>query len=1062
MNKLARMWLGALRPFFSGVSHKTWKSLTTILVCGGLLPCTSGSEEVLRPVSGVDAGYAELIKAGALHQVNHLSNRRRLTTFFVNEQTPFYGVQLNYVNVSRGNLTFLNRDLVRLARIPMVVGRVYDSQPNGQGDFGQGWKLSITEVIYDNGADLRYIDASGSEHALSTQGGQVVSTHPHLTGIEGGRRIGRMIELKVGDFDKRFRFIDDAFYLVEVRSKEGDLLRIDYDGKKAVRVQTPLGRCVEIQREASGRISRIEDDAGRSVSYEYDLAGRLTAVVDVGGRRWYYDYDADGLLTSVIDPRGHHALVAAHAGDGRVGSVRVLYDSMTFEYQAASTTARNAHMQAATFWQDPSGLTTVAQDFAGSVTELVLSGDLRPVALMLNGSQVAELQYNLDGSIREVTHTLGGVPSTTKFSYEGGRITRAYTANETVAQYEYDARGRPVYARDLQFGERSYEYAGRAIRRFTVGYSALDLETNALGLLTGFSNHAQLAELLYDHRDQLRELRFNVDGQESVSQFEYDASGLRTAGTYRAGNEATTLTFGYDEVGNLTELFGATSDGQEGGQKYLLGENNQLTALQNNARPDLSFDYDFAGRPVAARFADQTVSYGYDELGRLSSVYREGEQVLEGHYGPMDLDVATEADGRAAEVSIGAPVASAIFGSLEAIAYSRTRGTPFGPVRFSPYMGRFILAKGLVPPPDSVVLTSFSRRALPTIASEAGGYGSHGSHGNSAAAIANPGPMGFDKPSNALFLPTEFNTINCFYCVAWVNGSTSGVYLSVNGTGSGTATAIAGQPASVKVERTGASPQCVGDVPTGYALFHHQFSNGAYIYSDGANIRADTVDYFPTPGSYTVTDYIMCGCYYADVFVAQLTRPVQVQQPPCTPPYQFHASNPYIGGVFESIERSGNLANGQITIRVRVDTLTESDFNKFKTWVEAAWNKHFQGVGVGLTVNVQLTRNNFVRDVRVRIPIEAPPGGPSNNPPPDNCGTFNRNVVPFEIIVRDNPACSLSTTAAHEFGHQMKFANAYLTVDNVCVDSLHCDSTDIMACGNQVSAYHAQLLWERL
>ena len=35
------------------------------------------------------------------------SERRRLNTFFKNEQSPFYGVQIGYTNVREGNLTFL-------------------------------------------------------------------------------------------------------------------------------------------------------------------------------------------------------------------------------------------------------------------------------------------------------------------------------------------------------------------------------------------------------------------------------------------------------------------------------------------------------------------------------------------------------------------------------------------------------------------------------------------------------------------------------------------------------------------------------------------------------------------------------------------------------------------------------------------------------------------------------------------------------------------------------------------------------------------------------------------
>jgi hypothetical protein len=58
--------------------------------------------------------------------------------YFVNPQSIFRGVQLNFVNVGEGNLTFLRRDMVASGRIPVILARVYDSSSNGTADFGPG------------------------------------------------------------------------------------------------------------------------------------------------------------------------------------------------------------------------------------------------------------------------------------------------------------------------------------------------------------------------------------------------------------------------------------------------------------------------------------------------------------------------------------------------------------------------------------------------------------------------------------------------------------------------------------------------------------------------------------------------------------------------------------------------------------------------------------------------------------------------------------------------------------------------------------------------------------
>jgi len=76
----------------------------------------------------------------SLKRLNEFSERRRLSTFFVNKQSARLGVQENFVNTTKGNVTFLVRNMVRVAPMPIVAGRVYDSSIESNPDFGPGWK----------------------------------------------------------------------------------------------------------------------------------------------------------------------------------------------------------------------------------------------------------------------------------------------------------------------------------------------------------------------------------------------------------------------------------------------------------------------------------------------------------------------------------------------------------------------------------------------------------------------------------------------------------------------------------------------------------------------------------------------------------------------------------------------------------------------------------------------------------------------------------------------------------------------------------------------------------
>jgi len=82
-----------------------------------------------------------------VEQVSELSSRARANVYFTNPQSIFRGVQVNFVNVGTGNLTFLRRDLVTPGRIPLVFARVYDSSGRGSVEFGPGWTLSAAETI---------------------------------------------------------------------------------------------------------------------------------------------------------------------------------------------------------------------------------------------------------------------------------------------------------------------------------------------------------------------------------------------------------------------------------------------------------------------------------------------------------------------------------------------------------------------------------------------------------------------------------------------------------------------------------------------------------------------------------------------------------------------------------------------------------------------------------------------------------------------------------------------------------------------------------------------------
>ena len=504
------------------------------------------------------------------------------------------------------------------------------------------------------------------------------------------------------------------------------------------------------------------DDSGRKVSYEYDDAGRLTSSIDLAGAGWHYAYDKSGNLIGVTDPRGVKALTARYQ-NGLAQRVSVLHDDFTFERADRRVKANNALQQSATFWQNEMGLTTDVQDFSGATTSLRFNRASEATGLAFNGTIVAAMEYE-DHQLKGLTHNSSSDHSY-NISYVNDRIVRVENAvGVSVADYSYDTHGNVLSATDSK-GERIYQYHrdGRLRYASVTGYG-VDIVSDNIGLVTQiFNDKGSVVKLSYDRYDKVTKIVLPVEQEVSEAKYRYDGRGLRSGGTY---NDLLTSDITYDAVGNMIALKYSSKDGHSREERYVIGERNEVIKIYAGSRDGLSVEYDQAGQVQSMMLGRNIAEVEYDELGRVVDVAVNDEQFLSKDYDQMDIDAVTISDERTTMSTINVPIASSIFGSLDAIAYSRPRGLPYGPVRFESSMARFVITNEVQTSPDSIQLASLSRRSI--VPNE---------H------PLNPGPMTFDKPSNNLFIPPELFSVNCYICIAIANpvlkidGSSSSVVL---------------------------------------------------------------------------------------------------------------------------------------------------------------------------------------------------------------------------------------------------------------------------------------------
>ena len=738
-------------------STQSFRHLFAVLVLGTACaaPFDIARTGSLSPSPDLPGPVGERLLNAVLNHANEISSRRRLTTVFPNEQSPFHGVQMNFVNVNKGNLTFLNRDLVRLDRLPIVFGRVYDSAKTDAADFGPGWKLSVAESISRRGSQLVYTDASNSRYLLETDGPRVTSPFPHLTGIEGGRIMSGSIELDVAGLTKRFELIGNEFHLAEVSDKWGNTLTLHYDGESISEISSSHARAVSIQRNGEGLITGARGDAGAGVRYEYDGDGRLAAAFGIAGGVWTFAYDQQGRLTHFVDPRENSVLSASYGQSGKVIRIQSLYDDMMFDYAETHTRVETSLQTAATFWHHDSGLTAMAQDFAGHHTTVALDGMLRPAALTFDGATIAEFSH-AETQVATITQAIGAQAGTSTLEYHfGGQLRGVVRDGRLVAEYDYDAYGNVIFAND-EAGVREYRFsAAGLLQEAVMNGERVGLEMDELGRLVAAKSERQSVRVSYDDHDQVRDMSFLVhetdfyEAAEVEQSYSYGSGGFRADAVYAVSGEIlNSVGYRYDDVGNLTRLIRHSPEEGQSTDEYIIGARNELERVTFGRGGARDFEYDRLGRITRYHSEAGSTAFQYDDVGRLSEVSIDGKTMLTSDYGPMDTDPVLEADERTFYTTLDIPVASSVFGPVEAIVYSRPRGAPFGAVRFIPTMGRFILQAPVSP--DALANASLKRRAV--------AFTPVDEHMDRHRHLI---PLVGDKPSSSLFIPPEYLSVNC-------------------------------------------------------------------------------------------------------------------------------------------------------------------------------------------------------------------------------------------------------------------------------------------------------------
>lgn len=560
--------------------------------------------------------------------------------------------------------------------------------------------------------------------------------------MQSGEIAGDAIVLRSPGLTRRFELIDGVYRLAEASHATG-WVRLTYRNGLIERAAS-ASATVDFRRRADGRIVSAQDALGRSATYAYDGAGRLASHKDLAGATWHYGYTAAGLVT-LTDPRGKTVLHATYDAAGRVSWIEVQGRKSAFSYSDKTTRAVDGLNRTTVFHHTKSGVTEAVESPTGTFSQLAFDAAARPTTVLRDGTNVATLSYYTEGTLASI----GAAGQTTHFAHDSHGLTRA--AGAETARYGYDAVGRLSYATDAG-GVRTYAYDAAGFpSRVELGQWKTVLRHDAQGQTTELSRQGQTL-VKYAYRTDGSVESITHGGNGGTATFVYDRRGLRERASY---GDKVNSAMRYDATGNLIHFLVDAPQGKRS-QDYELGSYNEVLRVRNGgdaAGPDVTFRYDSAGNATAVEAGSRISTASYDALDRVARVTLDGETVVDYAYGTLDRDAVTAADQRTGETL--APFGqSAVFGTMDSVAYTRPRPATHTAVAYVPALKTFEATwRHLVP--DALLLASLQRRNLPV-----------------RGETPDPAPFGHDKPSNSLFVPPEYRAVNCRVCTASIQSVT--------------------------------------------------------------------------------------------------------------------------------------------------------------------------------------------------------------------------------------------------------------------------------------------------
>jgi YD repeat-containing protein len=414
--------------------------------------------------------------------------------------------------------------------------------------------------------------------------------------------------------------------------------------------------------DAFGRQVTLTDGNRAVTNKTYDNDGRLLSSKDALNNTTAYAYDKRGNLAAVTDALGNVTRYAYDKLDRQVYAVDALGNVTQTSYDRTGNATRSIAYAAPI---SLTGLATVTT--ASAIAGRVAADDANDRSTRSVYDRDGRLRYSLDaaGDLTEFLYDPAGnvirsiayaapVVDVTDYSVGGMQAaTAAMTAEQIAASATtrtvYDPAGQRTYGIDALGFVTAYAYDTRgnvvAQQRFATSYAGTDDPSDA-AMASWAAGHAtsadRLSRAVYDRDGRLR---FDVDAENYVTQYVYDAAShltqtIRYADRYPAFSGSTTIaqattlvgatppatsqvtTYAYDSAGRLDSKVADPGSGKLNiTTSYSYDANSNVVAVTDGLNHVTRYAYDALNRRIASVDAEGAVTRtSYDALGQVIAI----------------------------------------------------------------------------------------------------------------------------------------------------------------------------------------------------------------------------------------------------------------------------------------------------------------------------------------------------------------------------------------------------------------------------------------------------------